>query len=152
MEMDRQDAKTPRFVGMETSDRVDRIAREIVDAAFSVHVALGPGYGELVYENAMCVELSLRGIRFARQPTIVVEYKGHRVGHSRLDLVVADLVVVELKAVDALGAVHTAQALAYLKATSLALALVINFNVARIKDGIRRIALTQKRDSPPMPT
>lgn len=115
----------------------------MVDAALEVHRTLGPGFGELVYENALCIELELRGLAFTRQPTTTVEYKGRCVGEGRLDLVVAGLLVVELKAVNCLAAVHVAQVLAYLKATGRELGLLINFNEARLKSGIRRVVLTR---------
>jgi GxxExxY protein len=126
----------------EPSARVDQVAQTIVDAAIEVHRALGPGYFESTYEAALCVELSLRAVAFVRQPVIPVRYKGRVVGEHRLDLLVEDLVIVELKAVDGLGTIHTAQALSYLKATGKPLALILNFNTPLMKNGIRRIVRT----------
>jgi len=137
--MDRQDAKTPRG---EPDPRVDELAQRVIDAAFEVHWTLGPGYGELVYESALCVELGLRRLSFERQPMTLVQYKGHCVGEGRLDLLVEHLLVVELKAVPELAPVHVAQVLAYLKAANRQLGLLLNFNVARLKHGIRRVVLT----------
>ncbi len=110
--MDRQDAKTPR---KEPSAEVDAWAHAVVDAAFEVHATLGPGYDEMVYENALCIELEMRGIPFTRQLVTLVEYKGHVVGEGRLDLLVGEQLIVELKAIAGLAPVHTAQVLAYLE-------------------------------------
>lgn len=118
------------------------MARQIVDAAFAVHSALGPGLLESVYEICLVHELGKRGLKNERQVSLPVVYDGVRLdGGLRLDLVVEGAVVVELKAVDALTDVHIAQVLTYLKLSGHRLGLLINFNVARIKDGIRRVAL-----------
>ena len=87
----------------------------MIDAALEVHRILGPGYGEWVYENALCAELRLRAVPYERQVATAIEYKGECVGEGRLDLVVAGHLVVELKAVATLAPVHTAQVLAYLR-------------------------------------
>jgi GxxExxY protein len=115
------------------------VAATVVAAAVEVHRVLGPGFLETVYEEALNVELALREVRFVRQPLIPVAYKNHRVGDMRPDMLVADCLVVELKAVDQLGPTHLAQALSYLRATSLPLALVINFNVQVLLRGVRRV-------------
>jgi GxxExxY protein len=126
----------------EPGAEINAIARAVVDCAFQVHAELGPGYGELVYENALCIELELRGIPYARQAEIAIHYRGRCVGEGRADLIVADGLVVELKSVPALAPVHKAQVLAYLKATGCDLGLLINFNVALFRSGVRRIVLT----------
>jgi GxxExxY protein len=131
---DRQDAKTPR---REPDEEVDRLAHAVIDAAIEVHLVLGPGFGENVYERALCIELELRDIPFSRQPMTNVSYKGE----GRPDLLVANRVVVELKVVPALAPVHTAQVLAYLKATGRQLGLLINFDVARLASGVKRVVL-----------
>ena len=123
---------------MET--KVEDAANKVIGAAIEVHRNLGPGFLETVYEEAVCVELSLRNIAFARQIAFGVNYKGHPVGMSRLDLV-DQCLPVELKAVNGLAPVHIAQALSYLKVTKHRLALLINFNVAVLKDGIKRVVL-----------
>ena len=121
----------------------DRLAREVVDAALGVHRALGPGHLESVYEEALAIELTEREVPFVRQVTVAIEYKGHSVGGARLDLLVGGVLVVELKAVEQLVPIHTAQVLSYLKATNLELALLLNFNVPRLKDGgLRRVVRT----------
>ncbi len=121
---------------------LDHLARDVIGAAIEVHRSLGPGFLESVYEEALCVELRLRGIPFARQVVIAVGYKGQAVGESRLDLLVGGSLVVELKTVEALLPIHSAQVLSYLKATSDRLALLIIFNVPLLKNGIKRIILS----------
>ncbi len=145
MEEDRQGAKAPKEVGVaEPSDALDDIAHVVVDAAFDVHRALGPGFGELVYENALAIELGIRGKTVARQRRVAVEYKGRCVGEGRIDLIVEELLIVELKAVASLLSVHTAQLLAYLKASGRRLGLLINFDVPVLRHGIKRVILTSK--------
>lgn len=120
-------------------ERVDLVARQVIGAAIEVHRALGPGYLESVYEQSLCVELTNQGLRCVRQHPFAVEYKGHAVGEGRLDVLVDDAVVIELKAVDHLAPVHQAQLLSYLKATGHRHGLLINFNVTVLKDGIKRL-------------
>ncbi len=126
----------------EPSPEVDGLAHEVIGAAIEVHRLLGPGYLESVYEEALCVQLRLRGIPFARQSPVAVDYKGETVGESRLDLVVGNCLIVELKAVDALAPIHSAQLISYLKATGQKLGLLINFNVPALKNGIKRMLLS----------
>jgi GxxExxY protein len=145
--MYRQDAKSAKRVEMEgvrtePGAEVDSLANAVIGAAIEVHRTLGPGYSELVYEEALCVELRLRDIPFVRQAPVAVQYKGYEVGEGRLDLLVGRLLIVELKVVEALGPVHSAQMLSYLKATALELGLLINFSVSVLKNGIKRIVLT----------
>jgi len=121
---------------------VDRLARAVIDAAVEVHRTLGPGYLESVYEEACAIEFSLRKIPFERQRPIFVEYKEHPVGEGRVDMIVDGMLLVELKAVEALAPIHKAQVISYLKATGFTLGLLINFNVALLKQGIQRIVLS----------
>ena len=123
----------------EPSEQADSLAKAVIGAAIEVHRHLGPGYLESVYEEALCIELELRQIPFVRQASIAVDYKGRSVGEGRVDILVDDTVVVELKAVDALLPVHTAQIISYLKALKTDLGLLINFKVPMLKDGIKRI-------------
>lgn len=119
---------------------VEAVAAEIVDAAFKVHSTLGPGLVESVYETCLCHELHQRQIPFATQVALPIIYDGMRLeGGLRLDLLVADAVIVELKAVEKLAPIHEAQLLTYLKLTGHRLGLLINFNVPLIRDGIRRM-------------
>jgi GxxExxY protein len=124
------------------SDSTERLAKEIVDAAFKIHTTLGPGLLESVYEACMCYELSKRSITFQRQLTLPVVYESIRIDAGlRLDLLVNDSIVVELKAVQEHHPVFDAQVLTYLKLTGHRLGLLINFNVPLIKEGIKRIIL-----------
>ena len=127
----------------EPDARTDRIASAILDAAFEVHRVLGPRFLESTYESALAVELGLRKIAFVRQKPVSLTYKGVSVGEARLDLLVGELVIVELKAVEALAPVHQAQVINYLRATKLELGLLLNFNVPLLRDGVKRIALSR---------
>jgi GxxExxY protein len=113
----------------------------ILGAAIEVHRHLGPGFLEAVYEEALAIELRLRGLRFERQARIPVEYKGVLLCEHVLDLVVEGRIVLELKASETMHQVHRAQLHSYLKAGSYELGLLINFNVACLKDGVRRVIL-----------
>ena len=108
-------------------------------AALEVDQILGPGYLESVYEEALSVELALRGVGFERQIPVALSYKRVPIGHGRLDLLVADRLIVELKAVENTQPIHLAQLLSYLKATRRRLGLLINFNVRWLRQGIRRV-------------
>ena len=114
----------------------------MIGAAIAVHKALGPGYHEATYEAALVVELRHREIPFEQQVPLEVVYRGETVGEHRLDLLVGGDLVVELKAVEQLGSVHVSQVLAYLKAGSFQLGLLINFNVPLLQQGLRRVILT----------
>jgi GxxExxY protein len=124
------------------SQSLGRIGREVVDSAFKVHEALGPGLLESIYETCLRHELGKRGLTVQQQVVVPIIYDGIRLdGGLRLDLVVESEVIVELKAVDKLLPVNEAQILSYLKLSHKRLGYLINFNVARIKEGIRRFAL-----------
>jgi len=118
----------------------DNLTYRIIGAAMAVHSALGPGFYEKVYENALCHELGKRGIRFQQQKRYRVKYDGVDVGEMVVDLVVADRVIVELKAAREPASVTEAQVIGYLKAAGLKRGLVINFNVRSLKSGIKRIS------------
>ena len=116
------------------------IAHQIVDAAYQVHKTLGPGLLESVYEAALAYELEKRGLRIARQQTIPVVYEAVRIHTGfHADLVVEGEVIVEIKALESIAPVHKKQLLTYLKLADKRLGLLINFNVALIKDGITRM-------------
>jgi GxxExxY protein len=127
---------------MSDDQRLNTLSRNVIGAALDVHRHLGPGLAEADYEAALAVELALRRIPFARQVVIHVDYKGHSIGQRRLDLVVADRVVVELKCVEVLLPIHATQVLAYLRLGQYPLGLLVNFKVQWLKDGIRRLILT----------
>jgi GxxExxY protein len=114
---------------------------QVIGAAMEVHRVLGAGFIESVYEEALCYELAERKIPFERQKEISVYYKGQAIGRNRLDMLVKEHLILELKAIERFEAIHTAQAISYLKATDLKLCLLINFNVTILKEGIRRIVL-----------
>jgi GxxExxY protein len=127
---------------MEPSREVDELARTVIGAALEVHRALGPGYQEGIYEEALAFELTQTGLDFERQRTFQVTYKDHTVGEGRIDFLVDGRLVVELKAIDKLQPVHRAQVISYLKATSCQLGLLINFNESLLRSGIQRIVFT----------
>ena len=121
-------------------EKINRLTYEIIGAAMEVHRAFGPGLLESIYEDALTVELSLRKIPFKRQMLVPLNYKGHNIGSGlRLDLFVADTVIVELKSVAQLLPIHEAQLLTYLKLTNTKVGLLINFNVPVLKQGIKRM-------------
>ncbi|WP_414564886.1 MULTISPECIES: GxxExxY protein [unclassified Anabaena] len=140
METNRQDAKYAKR--REPSQEVDRLAYAVIGAAIEVHQLLGPGFLEEVYQEALIIELFRRGIPHEVEKWVTVNYKGNEVGKGRLDFLIANCLIVELKAVQNLTPVHEAQVLSYLKMTKHPLALLINFNVPLLKDGIKRIILS----------
>jgi GxxExxY protein len=118
----------------------DRVARGVVDAAMKVHAALGPGMLESVYEVCLAHELTKAGFVTARQVPCAVLYDGITLEAGfRLDLLVNDRVVVEIKAAERLMPVHAAQLLSYLKLTGRKLGLLLNFNVTHMRDGVKRV-------------
>ena len=119
---------------------INNLTGRVIGAAIEVHTALGPGLLESAYEQCLCRELELSGIPHERQRELPIEYKGVRldVGY-RIDILVDDRLIVELKACDSLQPVHDAQMLTYLKLTGIRVGLLINFNVSVLKDGLRRI-------------
>jgi GxxExxY protein len=122
--------------------KVNTITGQIIGAAIEVHRALGPGKTEATYEEALAHELTLRGIAYKRQKPVPVVYKGIKLECGyRLDLLVAEMVVGEIKAVEAVMPVHCAQTLTYLKLGGWKVALLLNFNVAVMKEGVRRLVL-----------
>lgn len=136
-----QDTKTPRGLEPIAQD-INAIGRQVVDAAFQVHKTLGPGLLENIYEEAFCCELKDRKIGFERQKLIPIQYKHHRLDlNYRLDLLVENTVIVELKCAKRMEPVYDAQILSYMKLMNLRLGYLINFNVPVIKEGIRRKAL-----------
>lgn len=122
-------------------EQFNDLTYQIIGAAMEVHRTLGPGLLESVYEEALCIELQDRKISYERQKPAGIFYKGRAIGDLRLDILVADLIVVELKSVEHLKPIHTAQTLTYLKIMKKPLGLLINFNVTVLKTGIKRIAL-----------
>jgi GxxExxY protein len=129
------DAHTP-----EGREAADDISRRVIGAAIEVHKHLGPGLLESAYEACLCRELDLKGIRYQRQVPVPVRYKGLDLDCAyRIDVLVEDLVIVELKAVDKLESIHEAQVITYLKLTDRWLGLLLNFNTCVLRDGIKRL-------------
>ncbi|OYW41232.1 MAG: GxxExxY protein [Brevundimonas sp. 12-68-7] len=123
-------------------ESVDQIGRAVLNAAFAVHKTLGPGLLETVYEACLAEELRKSGLSVERQVGIPVTYGEVRVDVGyRLDLLVERVVIVEVKAIDALASIHAAQVLTYLRFSGVRLGYLINFNSVLLKDGLRRIVL-----------
>ena len=119
---------------------LNEITARIIGAAIEVHIALGPELLESAYEECLSQELQLRGISFERQKPLPVKYKGARLDCGyRLDMVVEDRVILELKACDSIEEIHKAQILTYLRLSGLKLGLILNFNVPVMKEGIVRV-------------
>lgn len=119
---------------------VNAITGEVIGAAIEVHKALGPGLLESAYEECLCRELELRRIPYERQKALPVEYKGAKLDCGyRLDIVVEEALIIELKACEELKPIHEAQLLTYLKLTGIKVGLLINFNVPVLKEGIKRL-------------
>ncbi len=122
--------------------RHEQLTKEIIGAAIEVHRALGPGLLENAYEECLCREFSLRDLAFRRQVDIPVSYKGVRLDCGyRLDILVEETVVVEIKSTDGIADVHSAQLLTYLKLGSYPVGLLFNFNAPTVKEGMRRLVL-----------
>lgn len=120
-------------------EETERVAKLIVDAAFTVHKNLGPGLLEKVYEICFCHELNKRGLNFKRQVTIPIVYDNLVFEEAlRLDVLVEDCVICELKAMETVNPVWEAQIISHLKLTGKRIGFLINFDVPRMKDGIRR--------------
>jgi GxxExxY protein len=123
------------------------LTEQIIGAAIEVHRALGPGLLESAYEECLAHELELRNLNFQRQVPLPVIYKTVKLECGyRMDLVVEDLIVIELKTVEKILPIHEAQLLTYLKLTDKKLGLLLNFNSATLKDGIKRIANNLRDD------
>lgn len=115
---------------------------KIVDAAYVVHKTLGPGLLEKIYETCFCYEISKRGLKYRKQLDIPIKYNGIVFNEGlKLDVLVEDTIICELKAVDMMNPIYEAQLLSYLKLTNKRLGFLINFNVTLIKNGIKRIIL-----------
>ena len=128
---------------------INKLTQTIIGCAIEVHRVLGPGLLELSYESALCVELENSHLRYTRQAHLPAYYKGRLIGHYRIDLVVDDLVLVEVKSVERLTPLFEAQLLTYLKLARLQVGLLLNFNVPHLKDGIIRVANTLPTPRPP---
>ena len=121
---------------------INELTGIILKKAYEVHTTLGPGLLESAYEECLCHELITSGFKVERQKAIPIIYKGIKVNAGyRIDIVVNDVVVLELKSIDALAPIHTAQLITYLKLSAIKHGLLINFNVSSLKNGIKRIVV-----------
>src|SRR5262245_5306536 len=118
---------------------VERIVTETIGCAIEVHRHLGPGFRERIYERALCLELSSRGIAFECEKPIDVQYKRWMIPGQRIDLIVGSLVIVEIKAIPKVRALHRQQIVSYLRRTDLQVGLIVNFNTTLLKNGLHRI-------------
>ena len=117
----------------------ERLIHETIGCCILVHRELGPGLVEAAYHRAVCYELSEHGIRFEREKAVAIRYRGRPIYVHRLDLVIDDSVLLELKAVDRVHPVHCAQVLSCLRAAKLPVGLLINFNVPVLREGVKRL-------------
>ena len=122
-------------------ESLNEITEKIIGCAIEVHRNLGPGLLESIYENALCFELNQINVKYEKQLKIPIVYKGLSLGEYRLDILVENEIIVEIKAVDRYDRVFEAQMLTYLKVTGKKLGLLIIFNVPVLKNGIKRIIL-----------
>jgi GxxExxY protein len=122
----------------------DALTEQVIGAAIEVHRHLGPGLNEALYEAALCHEFELRGIPYSKQVDVPVLYKGKVIGKTRIDLLVVDRLIVELKACEELSGIHRAQCVTYLTVTGLEVSLLINFNVLVLVDGVKRVVRSKR--------
>ncbi len=119
----------------------EAMVTDAIGCAFTVHRALGPGFKESIYRRALLLELDSKGLRFESEKDVLVKYKTWEIPGQRVDLIVGGVVLIELKAVPKVKALHRAQVLSYLRTTGLRVGLILNFNVRLMKQGIHRIVL-----------
>jgi GxxExxY protein len=131
-----------RKFNQDVPGEIEQFSKPILDSAYSVHTKLGPGLMENIYELAMVHELEKRGVRVQRQVPLPVVYDGVDLGVGlKLDLMIEESIIVELKAVESILPVHEAQLMTYLNLAKKRLGFLMNFNVASMKDGIDRVVL-----------
>ena len=122
-------------------EELNRLSERIIGCAIEVHRELGPGLLESAYESALCIELGLLGVPVKRQVAIPLYYKGQLLSEFRLDLMVDDRIVLEVKSVERFDPIHIAKLMTYLRITELKLGLLLNFNSALMHHGIKRVML-----------
>jgi GxxExxY protein len=122
-------------------DEVELLVTKTIGCCVAVHKELGPGLLETVYARAVRIELGLAGIQFESERIVPVSYRGVYLCNQRLDLIVQEQIIVELKSVERLNPVHRAQVVSYLRTTGLRIGLLVNFNVSAIQEGLRRVIL-----------
>jgi GxxExxY protein len=123
------------------SPEIEALLRRIIGCAFAVHSELGPGFLEMVYHRALCLELGCVGLKVESEKSVPIEYRGQVLAVHRIDLVVERQVVVEVKSAERIDEAHVAQLLSYLRAARLRAGLVLNFRVTHLREGIRRVVL-----------
>lgn len=124
-------------------EQLNDLSREVVDSFFSVHKMMGPGLLERIYEDCLICELQDRKISFERQKAIQLNYKTHKIPTEyKIDLIIENQIIVELKCVERLIPVHEAQIISYMKLSQIPLGFLVNFNTPLIKDGIKRVVLS----------
>ena len=121
-------------IAVKESEALKRLTERIIGCAIEVHRQLGPGLLEGTYEAALCIELQIAGLNFVRQPIFPVIYKGQVIGEYRLDLIVEDTVIVEIKSVERFDPIFEAQVLTYLRVTGKGVGLLMNFNSRLLRD------------------
>ncbi len=122
-------------------DALEELISRTIGCCLTVHRALGPGLSEGAYNHAICLELEAGGLSFEVEKTVSIKYRDVVVAHQRIDIVVDGRLILEIKSVERLHPVHVAQAVSYLRALGLRAALLVNFNVSLLKEGIRRVVL-----------
>ena len=133
------DVMNPLRLASTLSSETEDLVRRTIGALLAVHRELGSGMSESIYAAAVRIELAARGIPFTHEVATPVHYRGHLLGHQRIDLLVDDRLVVEIKSVEALHPAHVAQLVSYLRVTGKRVGLLANFNVPVLKAGLRRI-------------
>jgi GxxExxY protein len=128
-------------VNTELPADTERAAERIIGCAIEVHRQLGPGFLEGIYQDALSIELESAGLRFQREVPIILQYRNRPLRSHRLDLVVENQIIVELKAVEHLDRIHRAQIISYLRASGLRLGLLMNFNVEVLKSALKRVVV-----------
>lgn len=122
--------------------QVEKISQKVVHCLYEVHKNIGPGYLEKIYEDCLCEEFELQGVKYTRQAPLKIIYKGREIPTLyRLDLVVENKIIIELKCVEKILPVHKAQIMSYLKMSDLELGFLMNFNSVLMKEGLRRVVL-----------
>jgi GxxExxY protein len=119
----------------------EELITEVIGCAIAVHKSLGPGFLESIYKKAMCIELNAHGLPYERERSVSVTYRGIEIRGQRVDFIVANRIVIELKAVARLDQIHEAQLISYLRTTKVRAGLLFNFRVPYLPQGMRRIVL-----------
>jgi GxxExxY protein len=129
----------PLRVATPLSAEIEQIVTRIMDCAFAVHRALGPGFKESIYRQALCLEMDARGLKFEREKPIEVTYKHWMIPGQRVDLLIEGVVLVEIKSVPRLRKIHSSQVVSYLKTMNLRIGLLVNFKARVLKEGFKRV-------------